>query len=228
MLTRVRIYLHCVVGIGIYLLADGLTQFKPEDLQKFIAYLALALIGATWKVKLPGVRATVSTSFAFILIGIANFSLGEAVVLACAATLVQCLWKQRKRWTARKLFFNLGSAAIGVGVAYNPPHFELSKGLHYAPSMLPLAALVFFVVNTGLVSGMIALTEDEPFRAVWRNLMHHLVAYYAVGGLLASLIIIADRLWGWRYGLLILPFLYLVYRYYRAYLLRHTPRWRRA
>jgi branched-subunit amino acid ABC-type transport system permease component len=222
MVPRVTIYLHCIVGIGIYLFFDGLMQFRCADPQEFFAYLALALLGATLKLKLPKVRANVSTSFAFILIGIANFSLGEAVLMGAAATLVQCLWRPKGRRKPQQVLFNLGATVIGVTVAYNPSHYELSRGLHNLPSMLPLAALLYFIANTGLVSGIIALSEDEPFRAVWRNLTQHLIAYYLVGGFIATLIIAASRLWGWQSGILILPLLYLTHRYYRVYLLRTT------
>jgi Ca2+/Na+ antiporter len=225
MLPRKTVYLHCIVGIGMYLFLDGLLQFRCADPQEFLAYLALALLGATLKLKLPRVRANVSTSFAFILIGIANFSLGEAVLIAFAATLVQCLWRPRGRRKARQVFFNLGTTVIGVTVAYNPSHFELAHGLQKIPQMLPLAAFLYFVVNTGLVSGMIALSEDEPFRAVWFNLTHHLIAYYLLGGFIATLTIVASRLWGWQSGILILPFLYLAYRYYRVYLERTMRTW---
>lgn len=224
MVPRVTVYLHCIVGIGIYLFFDGLLQFRCADPQEFFAYLALALLGATLKLRLPRMRANVSTSFAFILIGIANFSLGEAVLIGAMATLVQCLWRPRGKRMARQVFFNLGATVIGVTVAYNPSHYELTQGLHKIPQMLPLAALLYFVTNTGLVSGMIALSEDEPFRAVWRNLTQHLVAYYLVGGCIATLIIVASRLWGWQSGILILPLLYLMYRFYRTYLLRTFTR----
>jgi hypothetical protein len=225
MVPRVTVYLHCIVGIGIYLFLDGLLQFRCADPQEFLAYLALALLGATLKLKLPRVRANVSTSFAFILIGIANFSLGEAVLIGFSATLVQCLWRPKTRRTARQVFFNLGTTVIGVTVAYNPSHFELAHGLQKIPQMLPLAAFLYFVANTGLVSGMIALSEDGPFRAVWFNLTHHLIAYYLVGGFIATMTIVASRLWGWQSGLLILPLLYVPYRYYRVYLQRSTGTW---
>jgi hypothetical protein len=225
MVPRVTVYLHCIVGIGIYLFFDGLLQFRCADPQAFFAYLALALLGATLKLRLPRIRAHVSTSFAFILIGIANFSLGEAVLLGFCATLVQCLWKPKGKRKASQLLFNLGATVIGVTVAYNPFHYELTQGLHKIPEMLPLAALLYFVTNTGLVSGMIALSEDEPFRAVWRNLTQQLIAYYLVGGFIATLTIVASRLWGWQSGILILPLLYVTYRYYRVYLLRSTSTW---
>lgn len=226
--SRVTIYLHCIVGIGIYLFVDGLTEFKPSNLQEFFAYFALALLGATLRVRIPRLRANVSTSFAFILIGIANFSLGEAVIIGCGATVVQCLWRRRPKRPGRQVLFNVSATIIGVTVAYNPAHIALFEGLLKIPEMLAMAACLYFVANTSLVSGMIALTEDEPFRAVWRHLTGQVFAYYLVGGCIASLIILVDRLWTWQSGILILPLLYLSYRSYRSYSLRRTQTISRA
>ena len=220
MSPRSRAYFYCVVGIGLFLFSNGLSQFAPSDFQQFFAYFALGMLSATWRVKLPGMPANVSPVFAFVLIGIANYSIGEALIIACGSTLVQCIWKPDDRREVRKIMFNVCAVAIAVTIAYNPSHFMLSQGLEHASRMLPLAALVFFIVNTGLVSGMIALVEQGPFRAVWRNLSQYLLWYYAAGGLLATLIIIANRLGGWQAGLFITPFLYLAYQYYREYMRR--------
>jgi len=132
---RARIYLHCVVGTGIFLLADGLSQFAPTDVRRFVAYLALALLSGTWKFKVPGISVTFSTTFAFVLIGIANFSLGEALLMGCGATLVQYLWRPTAKRSVRKVFFNVSGVAIGVTVAYNPAHFEMAQGLDKAPGI---------------------------------------------------------------------------------------------
>jgi hypothetical protein len=220
MSPRSRAYFYCVVGIGLFLFSNGLTQFSPNDFQQFFAYLALGMLSATWRCKIPGIPVNVSPVFAFVLIGIANYSLGEALVIGCGSTLVQCLWRPGEKRNARKIMFNVATVAIAVSIAYNPSHFILSESLSHASRILPVAALVFFIVNTGLVSGMIALVEHEAFRAVWRNLTHYLIWYYVGGGLLATLIIIGNRLGGWQAGLLITPFLYLAYQYYREYLRR--------
>jgi len=220
---RVRAYFYCVVGIGLFLFSNGLGQFTPTDFQQFFAYFALGMLSATWRVKVPGIPVNVTPVFAFVLIGIANYSLGEALMIGCGSTLVQCMWKPDEKRDARKIMFNVAAVAIAVTIAYNPSHFLLTEGLDHAPRMLALAALVFFIVNTGLVSGMIALVEQEAFRAVWRNLSQYLVWYYVAGGLLATLIIIANRLGGWQAGLFITPFLYLAYQYYREYLRRRNP-----
>ena len=215
-----KAYFYCVVGIGLFLFSNGLVQFTPTDFQQFFAYFALGMLSATWRVKVPGIPVNVSPVFAFVLIGIASYSLGEALMIACGSTFVQCMWRPTEKRDARKVLFNLATVVIGVTIAYNPSHFVLSQGLDHAPRMLPLAALVFFVVNTGLVSGMIALVEDGAFRAVWRNLTQYLIWYYVAGGLLATLIIIANRLGGWQAGLFMTPFLYLAHQYYREYMRR--------
>jgi hypothetical protein len=220
MSPRSRAYFYCVVGIGLFLFSNGLGQFAPIDFQQFFAYFALGMLSATWRVKVPGIPVNVSPVFAFVLIGIANYSLGEALVIACGSTLVQCMWKPDEKRDARKILFSASTVIIGVTFAYNPSHFALSQGLDQAPRMLLLAALVFFVINTGLVSGMIALVEQEAFRAVWRNLTQYLIWYYVAGGLLATLIIVANRLGGWHAGLFITPFLYLAHQYYREYMRR--------
>ncbi len=220
MSPRSRAYFYCVVGIGLFLFSNGLSQFTPTDFQQFFAYFALGMLSATWRVKVPGISVNVTPVFAFVLIGIANYSLGEALIIACGSTLVQCMWRPDEKREARKIMFNVSAVAIAVTIAYNPSHFVLSEGLDHAPRMLPLAALVFFVVNTGLVSGMIALMEQEAFRAVWRNMTQYLIWYYVAGGVLATLIIVANRIGGWQAGLFITPFLYLAHQYYREYLRR--------
>jgi hypothetical protein len=220
MSPRANIYLQCILGTGIFLLVSGLTQFDTGDLTQFFAYLCAAMLSATWKFKVPGIPVSYSAVFAFILVGIANFSLGEALALGCSATLVQCLWRTKGKRSTRKVLFSMAVVAIGITVAYNPPHFLLSQGLQYAPRMLSLAALVYFIVNTALVSGMVALVWEEPCAPVWKRIVRHSGFYYLAGGVIATLIVVANRLWGWQSGLVIVPLLYLTYRYYRFYLVK--------
>ena len=208
-----------MVGTGLFLLLDGLSQFAAADLPKFIAFLSLALLSATWRFKIPGIPVTYSTTFAFVTIGIASFSLAEALLIGCSATLIQCLWKPPEAPSSRKVFFNLAAVAIGIRVAYNPSHVPMTNQLH-AAEMLLFAGLLYFVLNTALVSGMIALIEEEQFGPVWRRLAKYSTGFYVLGGLVASAVIVAERSWGWQVALLVVPSLYLTYRVYCLYLRR--------
>jgi hypothetical protein len=222
MSPRANVYLQCVLGTGIFLLVSGLTEFSPAGLPQFFTYLSLAMLAATWKFRVPEVQVTHSAVFAFILIGIANYSLGETLVIGCLATLVQCLWRTKRgrspRRSARKTSLSVAVVIIGITIAYNPAHFVLSKGLQDAPRMLLLAALAYFTVNSALVAGMIALVQEEPYAPVWRRIVRHSVLYHLTSGLIAALVIVANRFWGWQSGLLIVPLLYLTYRLHGSYL----------
>jgi hypothetical protein len=200
------------------MLVSGLAEFASTDFQRFLAYLALAWIGATWRLKIAGVPVTLSPSFAFILIGIAEFSLGEAMLMAIAATLVQCWWRPATKRSRSRTMFNIGAVSIAVMVAYNPTHYFLSLDVRETPTMLLLAALVYFIVNTGLVSAMVALTENTSLTSVWRYLARHTLAYYALGGVIATLTVSVCHMFGWRAGLVVVPLLYLAYHSYRLYL----------
>jgi hypothetical protein len=199
-------------------MVSGLTEFSTTDLPQFFAYLSVAMLSATWKFKVPGLPVYDSAVFGFILIGIANYSLGETLVIGCLATLVQCLWRTRRRRSLRRVSFTVAVVIIGITIAYNPPHFVLSSGLQYAPRMLMLAALVYFTVNTALMAGMIALVQEEPYSAVWRRIVRYSAIYHLAGGLVATLIIFASRSWGWQAGLWMVPLFYLSHWSYNLYI----------
>src|SRR5258708_19671386 len=167
MSPRANIYLQCVLGTGIFLLVSGLTEFSTANLPQFFAYLCVAMLSATWKFKVPGLAVSYSATFAFVLIGIANYSLGEALVIGCLATLVQCLWRTKRRpsprRSARKTSFSVAVVVIAVTLAYNPPHFFLSKGLQYAPRILFLPPLVYFTFNTPLLALIISFVHTQPY-----------------------------------------------------------------
>jgi len=211
---RARIYFDCVSGTGLFLLANGLVQFAPVDMQRFFAYLAMAMLSATWRVQIASVPVTLSPVFGYVLIGIADLSLGEAMLVACGATLVQCLWRPPTKRSSRKTVFNIAAVATALMFSYNPSHFVLAKGLQDAPRMLSLAAILFFVTNTGLVAAMIALMQEGSLRPVWWRLAQRTLPYYLVGAVIAALTIVANRFWGWHWGLLVAPLPYAAYQCY--------------
>ena len=65
---------------------------------------------------LPGLTGSLSVLFIFILFGVVELTLPEALFIGCAATLIQCLWNYRQRPTWHQTFFNVGSMAIAITV----------------------------------------------------------------------------------------------------------------
>jgi hypothetical protein len=211
------LYFQTVILTGIFLLLEGLPKFEPNDLTRFFVYLVLGMLSATWKVRLPRIQVTVSPVFAFVLIGIASFPLGQALLLGCLPALVQSLWKTKTKPAFAKSAFSVCAVATGVVFAYSPPHFLLAHGLATVPLMLGFAAVIFWIVNAGLVGGLASLVSNAPFPTVWRTLNHHLLGFYIAGGSVAAIVITVDRLWGWQWGALVIPVLYFAsYRYRTA------------
>ena len=83
---------------------------------------------------------------------------------------------------------------------------------------LLLGAAVFFVVNTGLVAGIMALTTAERILTVWRQWFLWSFPYYVVGAGMAWVASMSDGHVFTRILAASMPFLYLMYSYYRELL----------
>ncbi|MBS0172967.1 MAG: diguanylate cyclase, partial [Nitrospira sp.] len=75
-----------------------------------------------------------------------------------------------------------------------------------------------YVLNTGLTSVVIALTDAKPFGMVWKESYLWSFPYYFLGAAVAGLMSIVNRYVGWQTALLVIPVVYLTYRSYGLYL----------
>ena len=218
-----KTYIVSVTLLGFGLLFAGLLQWHSADPIRFIVFLLLGLAAATWKVKLPGITGNISGSFLFILIGVSAFSFAETTVLAAAAALLQCFWGVKKNPRAIQAAFNVATLSLSGAAAWLGAHFLMQA---FASSSLVLllapASCIFFVADTGLVSGVIALVEQKKFTAVWRECHAWSSPYYVLGAAVAGLISASSRAAGWTASLFVVPAMYLVFAYYRVYVERAT------
>jgi Ca2+/Na+ antiporter len=117
--------------------------------------------------------------------------------------------------------FNIAALAISIAVAYEVSHFALALARAESLSaLLVLAACVFFVSNTLLISGVLCLIERKPLKSIWQQCYLWSFPYYLVGSAIAGLVTVSSRTIGWEASLLVLPLMYLVYTFYRLYLER--------
>ena len=94
-----------------------------------------------------------------------------------------------------------------------------------AENLLPLLAVAvfsYFALNSGMISLVLSLTEGAAFMKMWRQCYLWSLPYYLVGSVVAAAVIFSSRTAGWKPSLLILPVMYLIYSYYRLYLLNET------
>jgi hypothetical protein len=218
--AKAKIYIALIVALGLAMLAGCLLfQAQFPDLPRYFSYVLLAMLASALKVRLPGITGTISVNFLFVLIGIADFTMAETMTMGCAAIVIQCLWRAKRRPRLVQVVFNVAVLAISIGTAYQVSHFALALARADSLSaLLAIAACVFFLSNTLLVSGVLCLMDGQPLKKTWQQCYLWSFPYYLVGSAVAGLVTISSRAVGWVAALLVLPLMYLVYTFYRLLL----------
>src|SRR5271168_745180 len=212
-----RFFISVVVLCGTAVLTYSVLHGKSENPLKFFCYLVIALAASRLKVNLPGITGTMSVNFLFLLLGVLELSLSEAMALGCAAVVVQCF--DRDRPIPIQVAFNVCSTALAIAVTFAAYRYSLARHAVNNPStLLFLAACVYFVANTVPVAAVISLTERRSLRKVWAECYFWSFPYYLVGAGVAGMMSWLHGFTDWQTSLLTLPVVYLIYRSYRLYL----------
>jgi diguanylate cyclase (GGDEF)-like protein/putative nucleotidyltransferase with HDIG domain len=205
--------------VGLPLLPYALLHWRSDDMLRFVCFLAVALGASLFKVRLPGIQATMSANFLFILVGILDLSYPETLVMGCLGGLAQTLWQAKPRPRLIQLLFTFANLAVSVTAASLVFHSSMARqlGLQW-PLLLAAASTTYFVVNTMSVSGIIAITEQRNPILVWKECYLWSFPYYMMGALIAGTVSVLNRTIGWQLTILVLPVVYWMYRSYRMYL----------
>ncbi|HUK53915.1 MAG TPA: HD domain-containing phosphohydrolase [Candidatus Binatia bacterium] len=205
--------------VGLPLLPYALLHWHSADPLRFACFLGVALGASLFKVRLPGIQATMSANFLFILVGILDLSYPETLVMGCLGGLAQTLWQAKPRPRLIQLLFTFANLAISVTAASLVFHTSLAPrlGLQW-PLLLAAASTTYFAVNTMSVSGIIAITERRNPILVWKECYLWSFPYYMLGAMFAGGISVLNRTLGWQLAILVLPVVYWMYRSYRTYL----------
>src|SRR5580698_5552304 len=115
---RATVYIGLVVLAGTIILCHGLSHWSTHDWPRYLAYCAIALLASGMKVTLPGVSGTMSMNFLFVLIGIAEFSLGETLAMGCLGIILQSVIYIKNRLRAVQILFNVASMACSIQISY--------------------------------------------------------------------------------------------------------------
>jgi hypothetical protein len=213
---KMRLYIGIALALGVVLLAGCLTWYRQfPEMARFLAYTSLACIASTMKVRLPRLQGTISVNFVFILLGVAQLSLAETLVLSLAATVVQCQWRPKTRPKVVQVLFNVSAVMISAALAYGTAR-AFPEGPQRLLALFP-AATVFFVVDTGMVSGILAMLSNKTLPAMWKQCHLWAFPFYLVGAVVAGGICAAGNASGWRLSLLVLPIMYLIYSHFQIY-----------
>ena len=206
---------------GLPLLPYAIYRWQSDDLFRYVCFLVVALAASLLKVRLPGIKATMSANFLFILVGIIDLSYSETLFMGCFGGLVQTLWRAHPRPRPIQWLFNLANLALSITAAEMVFHSRLVATIGFRwPLLMAAAATTYFAFNTISVSGIIAMTEGRNPVHVWKECYLWAFPYYLLGALIACGVSLVNRLLGWQVALLVFPIVYWIYRSYQTYLSR--------
>src|SRR6202049_2428583 len=212
-IARLHISVH--VALGIAALLCGLSNWQSDDPLRFLSFVVAAVLGSVLKVRLPGVTGAISVGALFVLVGIVNLSVPEALVVGVTSMLVQCTWRTKVRPKPIQVLFNV--CVLAMAVYLTALLFTYTRHHFLEPICLALLALTYFCANIFPVASIIGITEGKRIVAVWRS-YRWMLAYYVAGASLAWLIGTVPHAIQWKLPIICLPLVYLVHRSNRTHL----------
>lgn len=219
MSNTTKVYAISVAITGLALSAAFIAAgWALPETPHFAVLMLLTAIAAIMKVKLPTIEGSISVLFVFLLIGISTMSLAQTLVLGSIATLLQCVWKTKRRIKPLQVLFNIAVINLSTITAYYVAT-AFSERLDNSVGLV-LSGCAFFAVNAGLVSLVISLAEQESLEKILRQCYLWSFPYYVIGAGIAGAVSSSSHQLGWGASMFILPLMYLVYRYYRLCLSR--------
>ncbi|MEZ5351322.1 MAG: hypothetical protein R2762_01695 [Bryobacteraceae bacterium] len=213
---RAKRYAISISAAGAIALAAGLLSGlgvgygSYDTLIRFLVFFIPAVITSIWKMRLPIIDGSYSWSFAFILLSATQLSLAETVAMGAVTGLLASVANRNSRPTSLQASFNTANVTLSAAVAWGVAHcFDATAANR--PAILAAVGAAYFVTNTVIVSGVLALLQGKPLREVCRQWYQGPFLYFVIGVALVGLL--PQPTWqapaeAW---LVLVPLLYLVH-----------------
>jgi hypothetical protein len=216
-----KAYVAAIAALAVAILGVLAYRWNPEDFGRFVLFFGLAMVASAMKIRLPGLKTSISINFVFILIGIALFSFSETVLIGLGGALVQSLWRPLHRPKAVQVLFNGACLTVCSAAAFWAAHaLPALLGSSSAAAMMTVGACVYVVLNTSMVSLVISLAEGQSLKQLWPQCYEWTFPYFLVGAAVAGLASAVGQGSNFGLTLLVVPAMYFVYVYYRMHILR--------
>jgi diguanylate cyclase (GGDEF)-like protein/putative nucleotidyltransferase with HDIG domain len=219
MAARAYWLLVVITGWSCFILSVAGWQIRRESALRLAGFAVAAIIASGMKIRLPGIFGTLSMNYIVIIVALEELSVGAAVSVGIVSTVAQCFIHTETRPKWFQVLFNVAGIPIPVVAAHialtSPQLLRLD---HTGYISLLTASIVYFIMNTVIVAGIISCAERKSIVETWRNSYLWTSPQYLVGGVIAAATHFLSHYWGWPALLMVAPPLYLVYRSYTLYL----------
>ena len=218
-----RNYIAAVVVCGVAVVLNSIWVFSsgPPNIEFFVL-AALTLLTGSFTVKLPSLPAKLSVSETFVFTSVLMFGPAAGTITVVIDSLVGSLWMRRQ--TLPRLLFNFTAPAIAIRAA-SEAFFYLSSAtpgqIHrndVGHLILPVFAfaLLYFAINTALVSVALATERKQSPVAIWRANFPPVSITYFVGSSIAMFIVAFNDRIDFTVLSIIVPLLVVSYVTFRS------------
>ena len=222
-------YVVAVIGAGTFVVADSLRHvFLAPPAAEWAILAALTLLTGSFTVRVPSLPAKISVSETFVFTSVLLFGPAAGTVTVVLDTLVISFWMRRATRSVLRVLFNATAPAIAIrvssevffvlsGVAPGAiAHGDVSKLI--APTFG--FALLYFLINTGLVAGALAAERAESPIKIWVNNFPSVGLTYCAGASIALLLVAYTGKIDLRALSIIVPLLVVSYLTFRTSMAR--------
>ena len=215
-----QLYVAAVIAVGACTLATFFPSTYPQPILLGLLLIAGCLT-SVWKVTLPisvAGESTLSVSYAADLMTLLLLGPEHAIVVAVAGAWAQCTLNVKGTYPLYRTVFSVAAEAItmaATGLAYvwlGGPSAPMELSIVAKPLVGTIAT--YFLVNTGLIAGAIALSGHRRFVTVWRDdFLWSGSSFMVAGGAGAVAAVVIANGEHWKALLMLAP-VYLTYRTY--------------
>jgi hypothetical protein len=218
-----RLYVAAVIVGGAAVLCSRVPGITFDQPGLFISLLVLSSASAAMKITLPLTTnvSTMSVSYAIDFASLLLLGVDQTLLVAAASALSQCVVNNREQNPLHRTLFSMATLVVTVasaGLAFTLLSAPDSDAITAVARPLVGAATVYFLVNTGLIAGAIALASNQSAIGIWQTNFLWSAPSYFVGAGAAALTAWAVRHVGFWLAPLTFAPIYLTYRTYRIYL----------
>ena len=190
-----KAYYLVVVGIGLFLAFRFFPSAHVDNWGPLLWWLAFALIAEMSPIALPGSQAYITVSSALDYAAIVVFGPVVAAMIAAVTTLISSVTVSRQ--SVHKILFNV---CLFITTIFAAGYMFRLVGGTVTPEIrelvLPMAAcgIVYFLVDTFGVSGIVALSQGVSAWRVWQRTylwttITHLVGFVPLGAIIVVIFV---------------------------------------
>jgi hypothetical protein len=181
------------------------------------AWILLSALAGTVKVRFPAIDTCYSLGYVVVLGAVALLDFSQVITVSCVTAIAQCYWRPTKQPMPVQVLFNVFNYVISAAASWHSFHGlqRLAPGIGM-PVRFAFGAGVFFLLNTGLVSWILAIMAKSPFMDVWERSHLLIFPFYVMGAACAAVFVSQTGITAWTL-FAVCPFFYLVYLSTRAW-----------